>query len=208
MSLKDKFGRGISIALAVALLCGAAQAKRYMLYTDATLAQAGVITPSVQEAHYYEEGEVVTITAQPYNGYDFVCWIGDVESPQSRTTKVVMDGPRYIVASFQVLESNDSIELGIKSLEEGGVDRSISTGAIASSSITQTNYSSNINSYLAAADRPSNSDAPEYTDTTAPDYRRPTGLTPNPIIPEPATITLLVAGAAGIAARRMKKKDN
>lgn len=208
MRLTSLLSRGVLVALAISLCCGAANAKRYMLYTDATLAQAGVVTPSVQQAHYFEDGEVVTITAQPYDGFDFVCWIGDVENPTSRTTKVVMDGPRYVVASFQVSQSNDSIQMGIKSLEEGGTGNTLITNNITSDSITSTNYSSNVSSYLAAADRPGTLAKPSVVDVSAPDYRRPTDSNPNPIIPEPATITILAAGAVGVAVRKMRKKNS
>ncbi|OXU14517.1 InlB B-repeat-containing protein [Sedimentisphaera salicampi] len=209
MSAKSFIGRSGLVLIAVLLASGTAMAKRYMLYTDSTLAQAGVVTPSVSQAHYYEEGEVVTIAAQPYKGYEFVCWIGDVENPDSRSTRVVMDGPRYVVASFQVAESDEAVEVGIKSLEEGGRSRTIPAPNIGyNDSISSTDYSSSVESYLAAAESPGTLSKPDVTNVSAPDYRRPSDVNPNPIIPEPATVTLLAAGAAGLAARRLRKKNS
>jgi hypothetical protein len=196
----------LMLALCVAFISAKASAQQYMLYTEKTLAQAGVVTPSVQEAHFYETGEVVTLTAQPYQGYEFVYWLGDVEEKTARTTKVIMDGPRYVVAVFEASIAGEGVEYGMKNLEEGGGVAATGGGnSMFSNSISQTGFSG-VGAYMKESERPGTLTQPTGTAAPSPTYRPPGEGNPNPVIPEPATLTLFGLGALGVTARRMIRK--
>ena len=184
-------------------------AQQYMLYTEKTLAQAGVVTPLVQQAHFYNAGEAVTITAQPYQGYEFVYWLGDVEEKNSRTTTVIMDGPRYVVAVFEPTLSSEGVEYGMKGLEEGG---GVGGGSsLSSNSITQLG-TTGVGGYMKSSSRPAGggfttpTTPPLSTPPSVPTYRPPGDISHRPVIPEPATMTLFGLGALGITARKIAKK--
>ncbi|MFI4911551.1 MAG: PEP-CTERM sorting domain-containing protein [Sedimentisphaeraceae bacterium JB056] len=196
----------LMLALCVMFISVNVKAEKYMLYTEKTLAQAGVVTPSVQEAHFYEAGEVVTLTAQPYQGYEFVYWLGDVEEKTARTTKVILDGPRYVVAVFEPSISGEGVEYGIKSLEEGGGVAASSSGtSMFGNSITQSGYTG-VGAYMKDSQRPGTLTQPTSSSSPSPTYRPPSEINPNPVIPEPATLTLFGLGALGVTARRVIRK--
>jgi len=202
--VKVKRNSLLMLALCVLIISGTANAQKYMLYTEKTLAQAGVVTPSVQEAHFYESGEVVTLTAQPYQGYEFVYWLGDVEEKTARSTKVIMDGPRYVVAVFEASVAGEGVEYGMKSLEEGGAGGGAGSSVL-SSSITQSGWSG-VGSYMKESERPGTLTKPSVSGVPTPGYRPPSVVNPNPVIPEPATLTLFGLGALGVTVRRVIRK--
>ncbi|MDZ7725164.1 MAG: InlB B-repeat-containing protein [candidate division KSB1 bacterium] len=51
--------------------------------------------------HSYQVGEVVTITALPYEGYYFKKWIGEVANPNSPTTTIHMENNKSVTAVFE-----------------------------------------------------------------------------------------------------------
>jgi hypothetical protein len=195
----------LMLALGVIVISATASAQQYMLYTEKTLAQAGVVTPSDQQAHFYETGEVVSLTAQPYQGYEFVYWLGDVEEKTARTTKVIMDGPRYVVAVFEASITGEGVESGMKSLEEGGGGGGQAGNSMFSNSISQTGFSG-VGSYMKESERPGTLTQPSTVQAPSPAYRPPSQVSPNPVIPEPATLTLFGLGALGVTARRIYRK--
>ena len=64
--------------------------------------QAGWGTTNPPTGLYnYDEDYVVTITAEPIQGYQFVGWEGDVADPTSPTTTVTITGDMTVVANFE-----------------------------------------------------------------------------------------------------------
>jgi len=59
----------------------------------------GTTDPSVGQ-HEYTLDQVVTITATPASGYEFVSWNGSVFDPNSATTTVTMDANKTVTANF------------------------------------------------------------------------------------------------------------
>ncbi len=51
--------------------------------------------------HSYPDGQTVSISAEPDEGYMFAGWIGDVADPQKATTTVLMDGNKTVIAIFE-----------------------------------------------------------------------------------------------------------
>ncbi|HPN35565.1 MAG TPA: hypothetical protein PK843_13705, partial [bacterium] len=62
-------------------------------------AGGGTTTPSIG-AHTYNSGTVVTVTASPASGYQFVNWTGNVANPNSATTTVTMNSSKTVTANF------------------------------------------------------------------------------------------------------------
>ncbi|MCE5250760.1 SUMF1/EgtB/PvdO family nonheme iron enzyme, partial [bacterium] len=60
----------------------------------------GTTNPS-GEAHSYDSGTVVMITAIPASGYRFVSWTGEVASSTNATTTVTMTGNITVMAVFE-----------------------------------------------------------------------------------------------------------
>lgn len=66
-------------------------------------ASEGGTTSPAPGIHQYAEGDVVTLSASPSAGYTFSGWTGDtftVEDPTAATTRITINGNRYITAEF------------------------------------------------------------------------------------------------------------
>ncbi len=50
--------------------------------------------------HSYPEGQTVSISAEPDEGYEFTGWIGDVADTEKETTTILMDDHKTIIATF------------------------------------------------------------------------------------------------------------
>jgi parallel beta-helix repeat protein len=100
----------------------------------------GSTTPA-HGAHDYDEGTVVTVTATPASGWEFVKWTGDVADISSLTTTVTMNSDNTVTAKFIELSAPKhklTIEIqgvgavspfeGTRSLKEGDVALSAVTG--------------------------------------------------------------------------------
>ncbi len=61
--------------------------------------QAGSITASPDKS-FYEEGETVTLTAEPDSCYDFSGWSGDCEGVESLSCTLTMDSDKSVTANF------------------------------------------------------------------------------------------------------------
>jgi len=140
--------------------------------TDSTIlllqqspAQCGTITPAVG-VHYFELNTYVTLTAVPEQGYQFVYWLGDVSDPTANSTITYLDAPKIINAVFQRNEYEFSIIGGESAYGSGGT----AGGGL----------------FSGAADY-------QRQGFGGPGGRRP--HKPRWVIPEPATVVLLVLGS-------------
>jgi hypothetical protein len=77
---------------------------------------SGTTEPSLG-VHSYPEGEVVTITATPSEGWYFVEWLGPVADPGASTTTVTMDDDRAVTASFAAMAGPEVSIVSPSSLE-------------------------------------------------------------------------------------------
>lgn len=68
----------------------------YKLVSSASPSQSGVVTPS---SGSYEEGDVITLVAQPNNGWVFQKWEGDVTGT-TNSASVTMNSNKNVVAVF------------------------------------------------------------------------------------------------------------
>ncbi len=62
--------------------------------------ETGTMAPS-PGIHIYSRGEVITISAIPFDGYYFAGWYGDVITPNAQTTSVVADTNKEVTAMFK-----------------------------------------------------------------------------------------------------------
>lgn len=89
-----------------------------IVYTlDVTTTTGGTVTPDGGE---YVEGTVVTLTATPAAGYQFVGWSGDA-SGTSLTTTVTMDANKSVTATFAEVIP-DEYTLTVNVVGNGSVD--------------------------------------------------------------------------------------
>ncbi len=51
--------------------------------------------------YYFEPGKEITFTADPYEGYEFAHWLGDVADPKTSKTTTYLDRPKVIIAVFE-----------------------------------------------------------------------------------------------------------
>jgi len=74
-----------------------------------TPAAGGTVSPGIG-VYDYSAGELVTLTATPEPGYEFVQWQGDVDDPTSKTTTLSLDSPKIVVAVFERSEFDFLLE--------------------------------------------------------------------------------------------------
>ena len=78
---------------------------RVTLTMSVTPDNAGTVAPS-KGTHEYTKGDTVPIQAFPKNNsYAFTGWLGDVLSPDSASTHVVMDTSKSVTAQFAFLDN-------------------------------------------------------------------------------------------------------
>jgi len=65
----------------------------------------GTTSPSVGN-HTYNEGQSVSIRANPANGWRFDHWEGDVNNPASANTSVTIDGDKTVTAVFEEIPTH------------------------------------------------------------------------------------------------------
>jgi hypothetical protein len=79
------------------------QVNDYALLIEQNPVQGGNVTPSAG-VHRFGLDEVVTLTAIPNPGYQFMYWLGDVSDVASSSTTALLDGPKIIIAVFERAE--------------------------------------------------------------------------------------------------------
>lgn len=94
----------VSAVLALGLAAGAgAETPQFDLCIEQTPAKAGTVTPD-SGTHRFSANSVVTLAAEPQQGYQFAYWLGDVADPIAKRTTVHVDSPKVIVAVFKRAE--------------------------------------------------------------------------------------------------------
>jgi Divergent InlB B-repeat domain len=74
---------------------------QYQLTTGVSPAGGGTV--SVASGGFYNAGTSVALTATPANGYAFSGWTGNVASPNSASTTIVINSPQSVVATFTAI---------------------------------------------------------------------------------------------------------
>ena len=96
----------ILVAAAMMWLCLSEAARSQddpMLLLQLSPVQGGTITPG-PGIHQFGLNAIVTLTAVPKPGYQFVYWLGDVIDPTSSRTTVYLDLPKIVMAVFEQAE--------------------------------------------------------------------------------------------------------
>ena len=84
------------IIIILVLGLSSCEKKTYTLSSSVSPSLSGSVTPSQGS---YEEGEVVTLVAQPNNGWIFQKWEGDI-SGTTNSASLTMNSNKNIVAVF------------------------------------------------------------------------------------------------------------
>lgn len=100
--------RVLLLLVFVVVFCGLpkpayCQKDRTVLLLPQIPANVGTITPG-PGVYYFEQDTVVTLTAVPQPGFQFVYWLGDASDPESNQTTVYLDAPKIIIAIFEKAE--------------------------------------------------------------------------------------------------------
>ncbi len=152
--------------------CGYGQTPAYDLCIEQSPAQAGKVSPDLG-THRVAADAIVTLSAEPQSGYQFVYWLGDVADPKAQRTTVQVNSSKIVVAVFQPADRDYPTEVLIGSGGGGG------GGAVP----TRIDLST-----------------PSYSLTGGVAKSKPE-IVPVPV-PEPATILLLGLGTLALRRRR------
>ncbi len=162
-----------------------AQNGRLALLVQKIPEYGGVVTPT-QSVQLAASDQLITITATPRDGYEFVYWLGDVTAPTSSITTVLVDAPKMVIAVFerpQIGEFSETIPGSFSRGSKGYAKASFrssrpNSNPIASPSpvFSPRNKATFVNQII-INEPPEESDDPE-----------------KPEVPEPATIVMLGSG--------------
>jgi len=97
---------------------GQAETCAFELCIERSPVQAGNVTPG-SGTHRFATETVVTLSAEPQQGYEFACWLGDVADPAAQSTTVRIDAPKLVVAVFKPAEKHP-LEDKLRSTGGGG----------------------------------------------------------------------------------------
>lgn len=187
--------RAIILAIAVILAnlgsSADCQTAAVSLLLEQIPAQGGTITPG-PGVHHFEPDTEVILTATPKPGYKFICWLGDVSNPKASSTVTRINEPKIIIALF---ESTEYEALPAATGASGGGGSGGATSAAGDMYIGAVN-----NAPLMIAGAGGKKSEPKVV---LPDPALPLWpiLTPEssapaePVIPEPATLSLLIIGS-------------
>jgi hypothetical protein len=125
--LKSKWVIGV-IAACVLLCPAMGLAAGTTLMVQQTPADGGTVTPDLG-IHNFGVNSVVTMSAAPRPGYQFVYWLGDVTDPTSQTTMATLDGPKIIIAVFERVQYDMlAMDSNPRSAPVGGLMRNYGEG--------------------------------------------------------------------------------
>jgi hypothetical protein len=165
---------------------------QYALLVQKTPAFGGTVTPSegVQMADSYK---LVTVTATPRIGYEFVYWLGEVTEPTSSVTTVLVDNPKMVIAVFERAVMAKISDDNAVAVSGGGGGKS-SGGSFGGTYIPKSGGGTPPGPrFVARSTRP-------------PVYIPEIEVTPEvEVIPEPATMLLLGSGAMMLLRRNRKR---
>jgi hypothetical protein len=158
------------------------------------------ISPGV---HIFDRDSQVALTATPKTGYQFVCWLGNVNDARASSTSVFLDNPKIVIAVFErskfafvEYEEPPDISAGggglYRSPTEAGSDGTGDGGR------QQQKFH---------FPRPKTPDVP-VPETPPPDVPVPDDTQKDPPVPvpEPATVAFLLLGMLAMV-KRPRKRD-
>jgi hypothetical protein len=193
--------RTLVFLITLAAMCLApsySRGAKMALLLEQTPADGGSVEPGTG-VHRLDDNSQITLRAVPQQGYQFVTWLGDVAEPTSPVTEAYMDSPKIIIAVFE-RSKFDYIEAAdlIDSLPAGGLFSSAGDigGAAGGGAVRRSS-----GSFLGL---PSRSEPEEFDDVPVPDQSEMSDLPVPGQVPEPATLLLLLSGAAIVRMRKRK----
>ena len=176
--------RKITLLIALTVLitsvaCFAADEEDYVLLLKQSPVDGGTISQQSTELG------LVSISALPKNGYQFIYWLGDVADPTSSSTTVTTDSPKLVIAVYERTDFEASSIPGAatrgvivesRARRNGGGPAPSQTVGVSPSAPGAKRYN-----------RPGS--GIEIEDTNDEDFN-PDFPVPDEEVPEPATITL------------------
>ncbi len=186
-----RLAAAVLLPLALTVCRAAGQSSSVDLTVDRSPAEGGAVTPETG-VHTFTLQSDVTITAAAQDGYKFAYWLGDVEDPTSSTTRVRMGGSKSVIAVFEqeqvdaATEQQEDLIVGSAAGSGGGGGGG---GMIATS-----------------ADLWAGGGISAMGGSTARTQTIVVKVQP-PVVPEPATLTLLGLGTAILARARARSKS-
>jgi len=154
------------------------------LLLQQTPSKGGAITP-IAGIHHFELNSQVTLTAAPKPGYQFLYWLGDVSDPGATSTVVYLDKPKIIIAIFGRTENGTLVEE--EGLSFGGGGGAGGSGLV--NTVANFGYTGGMSSGTGGKAK---SPKVIYVKNIE-------------VIPEPATVVLLLLGSLFAFARRGAK---
>ena len=174
-------------------------------------AQGGTVTPGLG-VHHFNPNEEIALTATPKSGYRFVCWLGDVSDSQASSTVTQVKGPKVVIAVF---ESSKYEGLFPKTSAPGGGGKAQpgagSIAGIGNNVSLMGGGGGKVASKIVSPNPvyPSWQEDPDFPVVIAPVPDFPVVIVPvnDPVVPEPATGTLLILGSLFVLVRKQKTRE-
>jgi hypothetical protein len=205
-----------AVVLAIVLIFGGSITVAYSQPDGISLvikqypAQGGTVAPDLG-IHHFSPNEEVALSAMPKPGYKFVCWLGDVSNSQASSTVTQVSGPKVVIAVFESSEHEGLFPR--TSAPGGGGKAGPSAGSMAGIGNNVSLMSGGGGKVVPKVVSPDPL-YPSWTEDTdipviiAPVPEFPVVIVPvsDPVVPEPATGTLLILGSLLVLFKRRTKK--